>query len=131
MEKKLNIENISNGLLVLQKLKQLYKPENRLEGGEKQVHVQLDRLSLLQETLTSISDFLPVGRGGAYSEAFRQGNRYSGAYREIKRHVRKMDGNRLDTAQVVNSLKLVVPMLNNRQRVYMDKIVKIFDILQA
>ncbi|MEN6315624.1 MAG: hypothetical protein ABFD25_15425 [Clostridiaceae bacterium] len=131
MDNKLNIENISNGLLVLQKLKQLYKPESRLDGGENQTHVQPDRLSLLQETLTSISDFFPAGRGGAYSDAFKQGSRYSSAYREIKQHVRRMDGSRLDTVQFIKSLKLVAPILNNRQRVYMDKIVKIFDVLQS
>lgn len=131
MENKLSIENISNGLRVLQKLKQLYKPEDRQESGENQTYVQPDRLSLLQETIMSISDFFPAVRGGAYSEAFKQGSRYSSAYHEIKRHIRKTNGSRLDTAQVIRSLKLVVPILNNSQQVYVDKIVKIFDILQA
>lgn len=131
MENKLSIENISNGLLTLQKLKQLYNPETRQEADENQAHVRLDRLSLLLETLTSVSDFLPSSRGSSYSKAFRLGSRYSSAYREIKQHVRSMDTSRFDATQAIKSLKLVAPMLNNRQRVYMDKIVQIFDILLA
>jgi len=131
MESKLSIENISNGLLILQKLKQLYKPANRLEGSENISHVQLDKMSLLQETLTAIADFLPDSRGSSYSEAFKQGNRYSSAYREIKHHVRDTSGNRLDSTQILKSLKLVAPILNTKQQVYMDKVVKIFDILQT
>ena len=131
MESRLNIENVTNGLLTLQKLKQLYKPLKLQEDREDSSYVRPDKLSLLQDTLTAITDFLPEARGSSLSEAFRQGSRYSSAYRGIKQHVRNMDGNRVDSLQVLKGLKLVVPILDNRQRLYMDKIVKIFEILQA
>lgn len=131
MENRLSVENISNGLITLQKLKQLYKPVNRQEDSENLSPVQPDRLSLLQETLTAITDFLPKTRGSSFGEAFKQGSRFSSAYRGIKQHVRDMNGNRMDSAQILESLKLVAPILNNKQRLYMDKVVKIFDILQS
>ena len=131
MESRLSIENVTNGLLTLQKLKQLYKPATRQEGSEDLNNVHQDKLILLQDTLTAITDFIPQTRGSSFSEAFRLGSHYSSAYRRIKQHVRDMDGNRLDTLQVLNGLKLVTPILSNRQRLYMDKFVKIFDILQS
>lgn len=127
----MNIENVTNGLLTIQKLKQLYKPAKRQEDDEDLSNVQLDRLFALQETLTAVSGFLPETRGTSFSEAFKQGNRYSSAYRGIKQQVRNMDGNRVDSAQILKSLKLVTPILSSRHRLYMDKVVKIFDILQS
>ena len=131
MESKLNLENVTNGLLTVQKLKQIYRPAKRQEEGETSSYVQLDRLSLLQETLTAITSFLPESRGGSFSEAFKQGSRYSSAYRGIKQQVRDMDWSRLDSTQVLKGLKLVAPILSSKQRLYMDKVVKIFDMLQS
>lgn len=131
MESRLSIENITNGLLTIQKLKQLYKPAIRQEDGNYASFVQPDRLSLLQDTLSVITNLLPETRGNSFSEAFRQGSHYSSAYRGMKQHVRDMGGNGIDSAQILKGLKLVVPVLGSKQRLYMDKIVKIFDILQS
>lgn len=131
MESRLSIENVTNGLLTLQKLKQLYKPATRQEDEENSSYVRPDRLSLLQETLSAITDFLPETRGISFSEAFRQGSHYSSAYRGMKQQVRDMGRSGMDSAQVLKGLKLVVPVLSNKQRLYMDKVVKIFDILQS
>jgi hypothetical protein len=133
MESRLSIENVTNGLLTLQKLKQLYKPAARLEdgSGEDSSYIRPDKLHLLQETIMAIKSFVPETRGSSLSEAFQQGSRYSGAYREMKQHVRDMGRKNIDSTQLLKGLKLVVPVLNSRQRLYMDKIVKIFDILQS
>lgn len=131
MKSRLSIENVTNGLLTLQKLTQLYKPERRRDENEGLSYVRQDKLLLLQETLTSITDFLPETRGDTFDKAFSLGCNYCSAYRGIKQHVRDMDGNRFNSAHVLKSLKLVVPMLNSKHRLYMDKAVKIFDILQS
>ena len=131
MESRLNIENVTNGLLTVQRLKQLYQPENRHEGAEDSRNVQPDRLSLLLDTITAISDFLPETRDNSFSEAFRQGSHFSSAYREIKHHVRDMSSNKTDMNQIIKTLKLIAPILETRQKIYMDKVVKIFDILQS
>lgn len=132
MKKGITIENISNGLLALQKLKQLYNPEDIRDNSESNSQVYPDKLSLLQETLYAVKDFLPEMRASStVSEAFRQGSRYSSAYREIKHHVREMRSSKADSAHILKSLKLVAPILNNKQRLYMDKVVSLFEVLQS
>jgi len=131
MEKKLTIENITNGLLTFQKLKQLYNKDSRGEGTEASSYVGMDRLSLFKETLTAISDFVPPTRGSNFTEAFHQGTRYSTTYRSIKQQIRNINGRQIDSSHFLNIMKLVVPILTNKQRVYMDKVVKILDILQS
>ena len=131
MGNKLNIENVTKGLLTFQKLKELYKNENREEANGTDGDVKTDRLTILQETLSSINDFMPQTRGGSFGSAFRTGSRYSDAYRGIKQHIRNMNGRNIDAAHFLDIMKLVAPMLSNKQRVYMDKVVRIFDILQS
>lgn len=131
MDSKLNIESVTNGLLTFQRLKQLYQPAR--EGSEEKLPERItpDKLSLLMDTLTAVSDLIPVTRGPSFGEAFRLGSHYSGQYREMKRHVAGMSGGNIDRTNILKGLKLITPMLGNKQKSYMNKIVKIFDILES
>lgn len=129
----LNIENITNGLLTLQKLKQIYNPNHRAEGGEVQAQTQIDKLSLMKEILSAATNFVPKTREAALSSAFNQSNRYSSAYRELKQHVREMATSRSvpNQQQIFKALKLAAPIFDHRQKLFMDKFLKIIDILQS
>ncbi len=127
----LPIENITNGLLTLQKVRQLYQKQTREEGEDAYEYVQPDRLSLLQEILSTVANLMPQTRGISYSTAFSQCNRYSGAYRELKQHIRGLNRNKPDQNQIIKTMKLIIPILDNKQRVTVDKILKIADILQS
>ena len=94
----MNLESITNALLTFQRLKQLYSPPQRDEESQDDSTLQPDRLILLQDTLGAIANFIPATRGGSFSEAFRLGRHYSSTYREIKQHVRNMNGSSFDTA---------------------------------
>ena len=126
-----NIENLTNGLVTLQKIKQLYKPESRADGEEASEYIQPDRLSLIQEILSTVTNFIPQTRGTSYSIAFSQGNRYSSAYRDLKHQIKSMNRSTPNQNQILQTLKLAAPILDNKQKVYMDKVMKIVDILQS
>jgi len=128
----LPIENITNGLLTLQKVRQLYQRQTRAEGEDTDDYVQPDRLSLMQEILSTVGNFIPQTRGASYSAAFSQGSRYSSTYRGLKQHIRGMNRNRQpDQDQILQTVKLLLPILDNRRKVTVDKILKIVDILQS
>jgi hypothetical protein len=130
MTKPLNIESITDGLITLRKLKQLYVPENR-NGNVNVGDVHPDKLSLMQETITTIRNFLPHTRDGSFSNAINQGNKYGGVYRELKRQLKNMDRNVPDNPDIMKALKLISSLLDSRHKIYMDKAIKIIDILQA
>ncbi len=127
----MNIENITNALVVMQKLKQLHNPAQRDENRSGAGAVHPDRLTLMHEILTVIENFLPLARGGSFGLAFQQGSRYSGAYRELKGHIRTMGRSKPEMQYVMKTLRLVVPVLDNRQKVYLDKFIKIVEIIQS
>jgi hypothetical protein len=136
MEQKMDIETITNALLVIQRMRQLQNPVRADENGQPVEIPQPDRLTLLQDTLTSISDIFPAVRGGSFGEAFRLSSHYSSTYRGIKHHFREMGksggaggAGSMGIGQLLQTLKVIAPAFNSRQKVYMDKVIKIFDIL--
>ena len=131
MKNSISLEDITNGLLTIQKVKQLYSNSQRTSDDGPEQTVLPDRLSLMREILTAISRFVPQTRDGTFSAAFEQGIRYSRAYRELKRHVGNMHRNSPGQDDVLKLLKLLTPVLNMRQRVYVDKAVNIIDILRS
>jgi hypothetical protein len=131
MKKQITLDDITNGLLTIQKLKQLNSRESLPDGTDAKSFVYPDKLSLLKETLTSISNFLPETRGFSLNDALRISSRYSSTYRGIKHQVRDMKRGHIDTTQIIASLKMIVPLLENRQKIYMDKAVKIAEIVTS
>jgi hypothetical protein len=131
MKNSIGIDDIANGLLTIQKVKQLYSGGHRNPEDGTDHYVLPDRLSLMREIITTISKFVPQTRNGTFSSAFEQGIRFSSAYRELKRHVGSMNRSSPAQEDVFRLLKLLMPVLDMRQRVYMDKAVNIIDILRS
>jgi hypothetical protein len=131
MKNPITIDDITNGLVTFQKVKQLYNKDHRISEEGSEQSVLPDRLSLMREIITTISNFMPQTRSGSFSSAFEQGIRFSSAYRELKRHVGSMNRNYPAEEDIFRFLKLLMPVLDMRQRVYMDKVVSIIDILKS
>lgn len=126
MDNKLSLEKITKGLQTVERIKQAFGSKPREDS---KTSVKPDNLSLVRDTLQMIAEFWPDMRGGLFNEAFQQSNRYSGAYREIKKHFKDMRGQKTDISQVLKTFKVIMPVLDNRQKVNFDKIVKIIEIL--
>lgn len=131
MKNPITIDDITNGLVTFQKVKQLYNRVHRISEEGSEQSVLPDRLSLMREIITTISNFMPQTRSGSFSSAFEQGIRFSSAYRELKRHVGSMNRNSPAEEDIFRFLKFLMPVLDMRQRVYMDKVVSIIDILKS
>lgn len=131
MDNSLKLETITNGLLTLQKVKELYNNGYRSDKANDSSYVRIDKLMMMRDVLSTVTDFLPQTRSGIFSSAFDQGTRFSSAYRELKRHIGSMSRGTPAQEDVFRTLKLLLPVLDIRQKVYMDKVVKIIDILMS
>jgi hypothetical protein len=128
MENGLTLENITKGLLAIGKIKDMLESNLREDGD---VAIKQDKLTAVQETLLLLGDFLPKMRSGSFSEALSKSSRYSRAYREIKGHIRNTRNTKTNFNKVAKAIKAVAPILDNRQKVYFDKLIKIMDILNS
>lgn len=130
MKSGLTLDNITNGLLTIQKLRQLNNNASERDKAEDTSYIYSDKLSLLQETLNSVASFLPQTRGASISEALRISNTYSTAYRGIKHQVRDIKRGNFDISQILSGLRLLSPLLQNNQRLYVDKVVRAVEALR-
>lgn len=128
MENVLTLENITKGLLTITKIREMLNSNLREEDG---VAVKQDKLTVANETLQLIAEFLPAMRGGSFTDALQKSSNYSRAYREIKGHVRGTRNTKTDFSKVAKTMKVVAPILDNRQKIYFDKLIKIMDILDS
>jgi hypothetical protein len=131
MESSLKIETITNGLLTLQKVRELYKQQHRSTEDSTYGPFRPDKLMLVRDVLSSVTEFLPQTRSGMFSSAFDQGTRFSSAYRELKRHIGIISRGTPAQEDLFRTLKLILPVLDLRHKIYMDKVVKIIDILMS
>ena len=131
MENSLKIESITNGILTIQKIRDLYKNGQRLAEGSSNNSVHPDKLMLMREVLSTVAELLPQTRSGIFSNAFEQGTRFSGAYRELKRQVGSMSRGTPRQEDFFKTLRLLLPILDLKHKVYMDKLVRIVDVLMS
>jgi hypothetical protein len=128
MNSNLSIEKITKGLQAAERIKQLFNSKLR-EDAESSV--KPDSLSVLRDTLQTVMEFWPDIRGGSFNRALQQSNKYSSAYREIKSHLKTVRGKKPDMNHIMNTFKVILPVLDNRQKVPFDKIIKILQILNS
>jgi hypothetical protein len=128
MENGLTLENITRGLLGVAKIREMLNSNLREENG---ITVKQDNLSAAYDILQLATEFLPAMRGGSFGEALQKSNSYSRAYREIKGHVRDTRNAKADIKKVAKAIKVVAPILDTRQKIYFDKLIKIVDILNS
>ena len=128
MENGLTLDSITRGLLGVGKIREMLNSNLREEEG---IAVKQDNLTAAYDTLQLVAEFLPAMRGGSFGEALQKSNSYSRAYREIKGHVRNTRNTKTDFKKVAKAIKLVAPILDNRQKVYFDKLIKMIDILNS
>ncbi len=128
MENALTLENITKGLVALEKVRGMLGSNIREDGS---AAVKQDKLTAAHEILNMLPEFLPAMRGGAFTEALQKSSGYSRAYREIKGHVRETRNKKTDFSKVAKAIKVVAPILDNRQKLYIEKLIKIIDILNS
>lgn len=128
MENGLTLESITRGLLGVAKIKEMLNSNLREDEG---IAVKQDNLTTVYDTIQLIAEFLPAMRGGSFGEALQKSHSYSKAYREIKGHVRNNRNTKTDFKKVSKAIKVVSPILDKKQKIYFDKLVKVIDILNS
>jgi hypothetical protein len=128
MAGKLTLEQLTKGFQAAEKMKQIYSLKDREDS---KVLVLNGSLTVLKEALQIIAEYFPNARGGSFHYALKKSTQYSKAYKEIKQHLRDSHGRKTDINHVLKSLKVVIPVLDTKKRVYFEKILKIFDVINS
>jgi hypothetical protein len=120
------LHGITNGIITAGKIHNIYK--SNLHSDSRTV-IKAGRLSMINDILQALSEHSPDKPAKLLSETIDKTVTFSNTYKGLKRHLslsqeRSMTGN-----DMLETLSIMKPALNNQQKVLIDKIIKIYDIL--
>jgi len=127
MNNKLSLENITMLLQAADKIRNAGNPELR---GDDSISVSPDKLSKIKETMQIISGYLPETHRLPFNNALISCNRYCSTYCSLKKHLRGLKGQKPDVNHILSTLKVVMPMLENKQTAPLRKAVSIIEAMR-
>ena len=127
MDNKLSLENITMLLQAADKIRNLRSDLRRQDT----LSVSLGKLSMIQEAMQIVSGYLPETHRLPFNNALKLSNNYCGTYCSLKKHMREIAGQKPDVGHVLSTLKVVMPMLENQNRVPLRKVVSILEAMRS
>lgn len=127
MEKELSLEKVTSLLLAAQKIRAARESNVREDGN---MAVKVDSLSLIRDTMQIISEYIPVTHRANFSNALRAGHHYCGAYKNLKSHFREAGNQSPDLNLLLGALRAIMPILENRHRAPISKVMNILEAIQ-
>jgi hypothetical protein len=125
MEKKLSIEKVTALLQAVEKIK---SARDVREGGN--VSVRPDTISMLHDAMQIVCEYLPDTHKNNFSNALKSSHHYCGTYKNLKSHIRELDGQNPDFDNISKTVKVIMPMLDNRQKAPINKILNVLEALR-
>lgn len=125
MENNLSLEKVTALLTAADKIRTASSAHR--EGG---VSANRGITSMIGDALQIVSDFVPEPHKRPFNNALKSCGQYCGTYCSLKRHFREMRGQTLGIEHVAKTLKVVMPMLENKHKIPITKVLNALEALQ-
>ena len=126
MEKRLSLEKVTALLQAAEKIK---SARNVRDDGN--VSVKPDALTMLHDTMQVVCEYLPDTHRNSFNNALRNCHQYCGTYKNLKSHIRELDSQNPNFDNVAKTIKVIIPMLGNRQKAPVIKILNVIEALRS
>lgn len=120
------LEQIANGIQAAGRIKKLFRENTR--GGD-EAAIMPSSVSTLNEVLEVIAEYSPGFRRQAINDTVIKSNMLSDTYRSLKTNFSNAREGKLDRESVLKTLSAIRPMVSERQKLLIDKVLKIYEIL--
>lgn len=119
------LENIANGIHAANKIRNLQAPGTRSSGSS----MKLDQVALISEIIQSIAQYSPEKSRERLSNAGTICREYCNTYKNLKYHMKSGSRSPQNSKeQFVGSLRILEPVLDNRKKTAIQKIMKIYEL---
>ncbi|NLD45721.1 MAG: hypothetical protein GX660_00785 [Clostridiaceae bacterium] len=91
-----------------------------------------DTLSMLSQMLDVIAQYYPDDRNQELGDRLHKSTIYGETYRSLKQHVRTLkSSDRMERDDLIKTLKIIKPVVDTRKKQFIEKLVKIHEILNS
>jgi len=122
------LEQIANGIHAANKIKGLYN--SSLREDSRSMVKQAD-IPMFLDALNVIVEYSPETHKKILSEVLHKSNLYGEAYRSLSQQLIEWRSRKLNKDDVFKTLNTVMPILNNRSKLRLEKVLKILEILST
>jgi len=128
MDRYKKLEHIANAIHAAGKIKDTYKSNVR---DASDTAVKPDNITLLNNMLQIVAEYSPGMQKGLLSQTTNKCNSYSCAYRNLKQHLNSLNGRGMDRESLIKTISIIKPFMRSRHSHFIDKMVKIHEILKS
>jgi hypothetical protein len=129
MDRYKKLQSVANAINAATEIRSLYASNSRNNSRHE---VRPDNISLLNNVLKIISEYMPGSQSRVLEETTNKCNSYSCAYKNLKQNIRALGSSQaVDKEIMIRILNLMKPFMQSRQSHFIDKFTKIYEILQS
>ncbi|HHW47760.1 MAG TPA: hypothetical protein GXX14_03970 [Clostridiaceae bacterium] len=122
------LEAIANGFYAASRIQKALNSDFETSPG---TSVRSSTLDKIYEVFNIIDKYSPESYRRNVSDIVKKSFRYSRAYKDIKQHLYSARNKKADKDMFINTLKVLKPILSNKQIMLVDKFIKITEILYS
>mgnify|MGYP000918282395 CR=1 FL=1 len=128
MDRYKKLEAIANGFYAASRIQKILNTDFETSPGTSVRYSSFDKIS---EIFNIIDKYSPESYRQNVSGIVKKSMRYSRVYKDLKQHLYSARNKKADRDMFINTLKVIRPILNNRQILIVDKFLKIAEILYS
>lgn len=120
------LQAIADGINAANKIHNIYK--SGLLSDSRTV-IRDGRLAMINDILQVIAGNSPERSANLLKETLEKTTVFSDTYRNLKRHMTLARNRSMNSGDLVETLNIIKPALSSQQKVLVDKVIKLFDVI--
>ncbi len=128
MERNEILESIANGINAALKIQNL---RNSALREDKNSMVRPSEFHMISEMLQILAEYSPKYYKDTIKNSIEVSNLYSNTYKALKHHLRSSRISKAHPAYLLKTLEIMQPVMPNQQKALIEKIQKIYEIINS
>jgi len=128
MDRYKKLDNIANSIHAASRINSI---RNSRLLRDDDSNIKNNNISTLYEILDTIAHYSPQSYRDSFSQRLYECKSCSNVYRDLKQHLKTSDSRRNGTDFYLKALETLAPVLGNRERSMLDKIRRIYEIINS
>lgn len=123
-----NLEYIANGIHAANKISGILDSSTR---SSSESAFNSGTLPVIYEILQAIVEYSPGSHRGRLQSNIEKSRQYIDTYKELKQHVGNNRNKSVDRHSFMKTLSIIRPVARNDHKMFIEKILKIYEILNS
>lgn len=119
---------LANGIHAASKIRDIYKANLKEDPNSA---VRASNTDIVNQVLNVIAQYAPEPYRQDVQTTVQKCCIYNDTYRNLKQHIRSTANHRMNDEEFIRTLDIVRPVVGNRERILIEKIIKIYQIIKS